>query len=566
MKNLRSKKSVGKRVSGIWKQLCSCLILTMLLAILPGSGSAQSAAAQAAEEREELTVTAEASCTAKELQELLNLNYDGGYELTVKVPSGTYELDRQLVIYSHTTLLSEDGAVYLRTNQKYGSLIGNQYASVINQNASVSERIVIDGGCWDGNAKKYPHAGESICFTHASEIVIRNAAVCNVSNGSHLITFGGVTDALVENCELYGYTGTTAKEAVHLDIVHSKSQVPVICPVDSYDDASCRNIVITNNKIHDYPRGVGSHVSVDGVYHHDITINNNYFYNITEEAVKAYNYAGLNVKNNEMSQVGLGIRFYTWISGSNYLEPLEGTVKEEIPDNYRAVISGNTIQGTTGEGTSGYGIQLIGSEERMLIGVTISKNKISDITNSSVYGIRLAYCSQAAVSQNEISNTANGGITLVNCRSCKLKSNKIKSVARYGIYTTESPKSTIYANSVSETGDTGILVNNSSTSSSIGKNKVWNTGNHGIYVYTASSKCKVYENTVKNTKGNGIFIYKADDVTVKKNTVKNSQSDGLHIGTSNGTSVTGNTVEGSAGNAITVTKQAAGCNVSTQKK
>lgn len=517
------------------------------------------------ETRTELVLKAEQSCTAKELQELLNYNQEGQYDLTVMVPAGTYELDRQLVIYSHTKLISDKDSIYLRINEKYSSLIGNQYASITNKIDTVSEDIVIDGGVWDGNHDYFPHAGESICFTHARDIVIKNAVVCNVTEGSHLITFGGVENGRIENCEMYGYHGTLPKEAVHLDIVHSKDQVPVISPVDQYDDAACINITVADCTIYDYPRGVGSHTAVDGVYHHDVTVENNNFYDIAEEAVKAYQYIGLTVKNNTMKKVGLGICCYTWI-GTGYLKPLKNTVTEKVPDSYDIEITGNTVTETTGTGTSGYGIRLIGSEDRPLSGITISNNKITDVANSAVYGIRLAYCTGAQVRKNTISNSANGGITLVNCSSCKLSYNKIKNTARYGIYTTESPKSYLYANQVSATGETGILINNSSTSSTVRKNKVWSTGKYGIEIYTDSNSCKVYDNTVRNTTEHGIFIYKADNAVVKTNIVKDSKADGIHIGTSQNTKAEKNTVSGSKGNAVTVTKQAAGCNMSTTKK
>ncbi len=185
---------------------------------------------------------------------------------------------------------------------------------------------------------------ESFRFIHASDITIQNATICNVPEGSKLILFAGVRNSIVDGCTLYGYQGSTPKEAIQLDIVHDDVLVPSMQMNEiHYDDLPCDGITITNNEVYDYPRAIGSHTSIKGVFHKNITISNNNFHDITEAAIKAYHYVNVLISNNIITNASAGVIVYTYIndSGIHYMNPLPGTIQEGLPENYHISIEGS---------------------------------------------------------------------------------------------------------------------------------------------------------------------------------------------------------------------------------
>ena len=79
-------------------------------------------------------------------------------------------------------------------------------------------------------------------------MTVKNAVLCNVPEGSHLMVFAGTTDALVEKCEFYGYGkgrgGKLPKEAIQLDIAHDVGTTPTLQEV-LWDELPCQNQMCT---------------------------------------------------------------------------------------------------------------------------------------------------------------------------------------------------------------------------------------------------------------------------------------------------------------------------------
>ena len=163
---------------------------------------------QAKAARKDMVVSAKAGDTSAELQKLLDYNKDETYDLTVNIPAGSYDLRNELRIYSNTTIKADPNAKLNKNHQK-GSIITNDL-SKDKGGYTTSENITIIGGIWDSaNISRLNSGTESFRFIHATNITIKDATICNVPQGSHLITFAGVKDSLIDNCTLYGYVGTT---------------------------------------------------------------------------------------------------------------------------------------------------------------------------------------------------------------------------------------------------------------------------------------------------------------------------------------------------------------------
>ncbi len=361
-------------------------------------------------------VSANPGDNAADLQRLLDFNKYGTFNLTVKIPAGSYDLNKELRIYSNTTILADPDAKLLRSHQR-GALLANDL-SKDRGGYTTSENITIIGGIWDSYKIEDMDKGtESFRFIHASNITIKDATICNVPNGSHLITFGGVRNSTVDNCTLYGYKGTALKEALQLDIAHNNTILPSTqSKILAYDDLPCDGITITNCNIYNYPRAIGSHTSVKGVFHKNIVISDNNLQNLAEAGIKAFNYVNLKILNNTVKNAGIGILVYTYINNQYYLEALQTTEKEPLPDNYNIIIRNNTIQDikvlkSENGNLWGDGIRTIGNKERPLTGVTIMDNTI---TGTARYGTFLQGTVQSRISDNTFILTAKKGIYLIN--------------------------------------------------------------------------------------------------------------------------------------------------------
>jgi parallel beta-helix repeat protein len=98
--------------------------------------------------------------------------------------------------------------------------------------------------------------------------------------GAHAIEFAGVNNGVIRNCSItgfrYGSNNFTA-EAIQLDICYSDKKDGEWTPGFDLDKTTCQNILIENNTITDYPRGVGVHHLLKGHQVTNVTIQNNKF-------------------------------------------------------------------------------------------------------------------------------------------------------------------------------------------------------------------------------------------------------------------------------------------------
>ncbi|WMJ88975.1 right-handed parallel beta-helix repeat-containing protein [Anaerocolumna sp. MB42-C2] len=496
-----------------------------------------------AEARQNKVVSAESGDTSAELQKLLDYNKDGSYNLTINIPSGTYDLRSELTIYSNTTINADADAKLNRNHQK-GALIANDL-SKDNGGYTSGENITIKGGIWDSVSISRMNKGtESFRFIHASNITIKDATIRNVPNGSHLITFAGVKNSLIDNCKLYGYVGTMAKEAIQLDIVHSKTLVPSTQAASiKYDDLACDGIQITNCDIRDYPRAIGSHISIKGVFHKNITISNNNLLNLRETAIKLYNYQNVQISNNTISNTSVGVLVYTYLSNqsAHYLPALQDTIKEPLPTNYNIVIKNNKfyhiLQLKTGDSYSwGEAIRTIGVASRPLNGVTIKNNTIADIER---YGILMQQSPSSSVTNNTIKSTSNSGIYLINgCDYSVISGNKlaqngnVKNSPAGGIGLSASSNVTVSENTITLPANDGIYLYNNSDTCAITNNTITQAKNNGIALYSESNESSVMNNIIKDYNKFGIYTSKINSAIVNSNEIYGRlgrSQDGIHL-------------------------------------
>ena len=164
------------------------------------------------------------------------------YDTTViKFPAGTYYISRPLYIQSNTRLQLDRKATIRRSNQGLGhNMLRTTDASHISTGYpgyTLAHNITITGGTWDG---------------------------------------GDISKARQTSNLIYiGHSSNITSEAIQLDVCYKDRSSGKWTPGFELDKTACTNILISNNTIKDYPRGIGSHHVLSGHYSSNITIRNN---------------------------------------------------------------------------------------------------------------------------------------------------------------------------------------------------------------------------------------------------------------------------------------------------
>lgn len=441
---------------------------------------------QSKAENEEVIVL-EPGSTAKDIQAALSRNsQNDNIHLTVKVPAGEYNLEKGLYMYSNTTLEADKDAKFYNPNKLKVMLSSYNYDYDKGRYDHI-KNVVVSGGQWDAGDLR----GEVIRFIHGTNITLSGITVRNVGDKSHMLTFAGVKDGVIEGCNLSGYHGSHVKEAIHLDVVHNDDWVPGTV---TYDDTANENIIIRNNVVTDYKRAVGSHSAVKGVYHKNIVIENNTFTGTEAEAIQLYGYKDTKVLNNTIDNVGTGIRVYTKLENGKQEEPLSNAITEEIPKSYHIEIRGNNITNA-----KNYGVQLIGAKDQPLCGVEVTNNICNNIGNNGI--MLYLYCNNNIIKNNQIIKPNNQGIVAyISCNANQMISNTIQQPKKMGIY-----------------------IGKNSVSNVVKSNKIVKSKKHGIWIDTNSHKTKIVSNVISNPAEMGIGMQSCNQSSIINNKITASK-------------------------------------------
>lgn len=514
-------------------------------------------------------VHAESGCSTNDLQDLLNLNKEQNYQLTIEIPEGTYLLDQTLYIYPNTTIQASSSSHFVK-QRCYGAMLEAKLQKG-HTGYQGNYNITVDGGIWDAYLTMNEKTGtELFRFIHCNNITIRNLTLCNVPEGSHLLVFAGVRNASVTNCTFYGYgddgdSSITHKEAIQLDVVHSKTQVPTTqAELITWDDLPCDQITISDCDFSDYSRGIGSHTAVAGRLHRNIKITKNHFSDLSDSAIRLYNYKNTTVTNNIMDHIAEGILVYNYMESADelsYFQPVDGATYE-LPSDYKIAISENRITNVKRiSQTWGDGIRVIGANSRPMKGVIIRNNMIG---STDRYGIFTTVTPGIQIYNNQITDTARHGILVEeSSHYSSIYENRVSKSTQSGIALYYSDSCQIYDNSISRPKAYGIYLI-SSAKCTIGKglstgNTITNTGKSSIYLTTsgkAKSGCKsskIQYNTIGTAGENGICIQKASSVSVKNNTIS-AKKHGIYVYNScSSAAITSNTIKSARQHGICVT-------------
>lgn len=436
----------------------------------------------------------------KAIQEALDT--PSGDHLTVYLPAGTYYISGPLYIHSNTTLhLDKDACIKRNAAGLEHNMLKNadaDHKTDLTGSYDLSTNITIEGGTWDGgDIANATSARNLINIGHANHVVIQNTTIRNCF-GSHLIEFAGVSDSQIRNCTLTGfrYRGSLLdSEAIQLDVCHSDEDGSWN-PAFLADDTFCQNIIISNNTIRDYPRGVGNHHALDGKHNLNITIQNNTFVNTTSLGRHAINLAGFDntiVQNNSIQGYGWGVRAYS----CNVVSLIHNNLKNcsevgiSLSDFMNSVIRSNTI-----DTTNRHGILING------------------------------YSSLSDISSNRISNTGAHGI-IIDESVCiqNITGNKLSQIGQNrqatGIvvcsknaYITSIAKNTIQTSSLN-----GISISENATIKNISQNTVSKCKLYGIVIDCPKKKTTISKNKISATNNSAILLCGKSKASLSKNRI-----------------------------------------------
>ena len=490
----------------------------------------------------------------------------------VKIPSGEYYISKTLVISSNTYLKLEKDT-YIKKNPNSKDPISHMLHAKRGTKGKYSDnaRITVDGGVWDTEFYHYNDvtSGSVFMFAHTSNLKILNAVLCN-SYGTHLIELGGVKNVTIKGCTLYGFEAPNddvEKEAIQLDLCHSDT---ILSYGEPFDDSPCTNVTITECEIYDYSRAIGTHTMVEGIYHKNVKITNNYIHDIPDAAIYGYNYANVTIQGNTLENVGCGIQIKTdSVAKKTIVSRNKGVKAMKISKNrFKINISENTIllskkvSDENANSGAAMGVFIYGSQKYPIKDVTISDNIIT--SNSS--GIYLRYVGSATISNNTIerhddafstdsTTFAEDAIKLQNSANATITDNVISSEGKAAFENgialrDKSSNAVLNYNTIAKSTKSGIGVYDSSSIKSGVTNEICYSGLNGITVSDGSVSLE--KTVISSSKEHGISIRNGSSISLNECKILDSGNNGINIGSDSSAVITSSEITGSVSKGINV--------------
>lgn len=294
---------------------------------------------------------------------------EGNEKKVIRLPKGTFSVDRSVTPGSNTTIIATGATVYQVDPQK--TLVIHEpsrtdYKSLCN--------VTIKGGTWkikDNNKQK--RSTSTFRFNFASNIKLDGCSIMT-NYKSHAVELIACRNVTVNKCRLTAKgkpISDSLEEVLQIDLSTAATAPSVVPYGDKFiKGQTCENITVKNSTISG-GRGIGSNKTDSekgkylGKYHRNITISGCSITGVTSEAVALHNAVGVKVKNNTIISKGsrtdtvytIGLNIATFKSNS-------------ISGKYKNVISGNTIKGGR------QGLYMIAYAGNKFGATTIKNNKI----------------------------------------------------------------------------------------------------------------------------------------------------------------------------------------------
>src|SRR5690606_2621294 len=254
---------------------------------------------------------------------------------------------------------------------------------------------------------------------------IRDARILDNYN-SHCIELNACQNVVVMNCLLKGFSGTRLTEAIQIDLAKGSGQFPYY---GNYDNTPCDNILISGCVVEDYSRGIGGHNATAGVFHTNIRIIGCHFRNLTDQAIRGYQWQYATIIGNTFENCRMGVE----------MRPGSGT---DASQSGHYTIEGNVFRQMTSP-TDGYAVWLNGDPGVLITHAVVANNVVHNAGNDGIY---LTYCSNCIVSDNIIRQTGDNGIAVITTNFSIIRGNDIAQAAKHGIVLNDSNHNIVQGN------------------------------------------------------------------------------------------------------------------------
>lgn len=310
-------------------------------------------------------------------------------------PPGTYLIKSStLRIRSNTHILLHPHAIIKRAHT------GNALFLTENENRAgtgynASENITLEGGTIDGGSKDgFTNACTLFATFHSKNVRVKNVTFQNL-NDWHMVEINSSQNVVIEDCVFDGYgTATTGTEMLQVDYAWKDGFPWDYLPGEgqtnpSYDDTHTKDVYIRNCIFKNGVTAIGNHGAKELMYYYNINIDNCYFENMRDYAIRMINWRNANVRN----------CYFTDCFGGIHATTVVNTPSRDIR------IMGNTFLNFKADAEA-KGIRIVGADVFSWVGsMTISDNYMdkagkhgmelirvyySNITNNSILGSRQA--------------------------------------------------------------------------------------------------------------------------------------------------------------------------------
>lgn len=477
----------------------------------------------------------------------------------VVIPKGTYYISQQVFLCSNVTLEATGATIRFRGSSKTANML---LSDTIDAKPSAKmkgykgcKNITISGGTYVGSQS---NKSNLVKLAHGKNITIKDAVFVG-GGGLHQVEVCAIDGFTVTGCTFKKFKARQGKgeeakqEALQLDIPVAESVF-----AETYQDGTVmKNVLISGNTFQDVPRGLGTHTMLVGRFHENITITNNRFENVHEEAIVTTSYYNCEIADNTFTDCGAGILVQSFKSkvSSIYAKAKKQAGKSQNYKEIRTRIHDNTIKTANDPMCDRVqGIAVIGHlQEKAQTGAPGQKIAKGDYraSNVSIYnntitteghGIHLAGVKNVTVENNMITgkgktgimDNKNDGIAIRDCsQQVVVKNNTISKSSRCGIMVYENSNvKELSANQISNVGECGIRVyGESSVTDAIQNNHIQGVGSIGISIACQSQAGVVAGNIVSQTENDGISLYDGSVISgnVEKNTITAAGGNGIML-------------------------------------
>lgn len=501
----------------------------------------------------------------------------GGAHITVRVPSGTYYLDKPLEIWSNTSLVCDANAKLCATFPE-ASVLRNRHlnadgskclldSSCKHGGYSQTHDIVVEGGVWDRDPNK-KFAGSSnglFALRHGENITIRNLTVMNATN--HIINVSASRHVVIEGVtckDNIKYTGKDKDywlnfavgdanrfktiEAIHADFANAEGE-PSLYP---QDETPSVDVTVKNCTFTDVFAGVGNHHDGAKGKMQQVNIDNCTFSGLVGACADFYSAADCSLTNCTATNV----QCLAYMTGASNCTVSDNEISKftdvaVTAENYTtgAVISGNTIPNATGNA-----IYVARNSSATVTGNTIS--------NAGEAAVRVNSNSSATVSGNTISSPKTFGISTGGKSTVTCENNKITSPGKTGLYC-EASTMKAKGNTVSG-GSTSAMTLSASTNCTFEKNTFSGATDNGVFV-SGCTGITLTGNTIENAAKSGVRVTDKSTVTLTNNTINAPKEHGISVGGSSKVTANGNTIKNAGQHGVYLNQAASGCSITSNK-